>query len=817
MTTTRGGNSINGAGLQSIPAASRKMIQSLKEIVNCPEAEIYSVLKECNMDPNETVNRLLSQDPFHEVKSKREKKKETKDPTEPKPRGGRGSKVGSDHYFGQSGGSTQFCSYEHKKENGVNPYIGAASGITNNTSRLPPYASNPITTENKLMPAVTIDSDLVSPQLHGYQPAWSGTPGHVSMADIVKMGRPHGKVMNTVNSSQHVNHHHVQAPKSKLSHYDVHLSEYPVTKVSELDHETRVDTEQQSAPDDNWPIDDHIHVDKCPLVKEQTNASGLNADISIISINRNSLLPQSQADEVRLGDASIENISSTRIGSVCTSPRRIDEANVCNKSHFNNELCSDTGSYQPHMHNFENQEDVEADVHVSSMTTNMQHLSVEEDQELQLEVENSTVIIPDHLQAQAAECLHLSFGTFGSGISAAFSGPCTSREKHSLEGASVDVASVSSAGQSETRNLEYYENEPIRTTVGENLGHINCANAESYEPPSASEPTDAEPSTSSYDFGNHLNAAFAQNQSLSHMQNLNQFSSAMQPTYSNSQTNSLLASNARATRESDLSYSPFPMTRSMATKYGNASSSIGGATISIPDAGLPGNNLGTGPTLPQQHLSVHPYSQPTHPLGPFSNMVSYPFLAPQSYTYMPSAFQQQALASNGPYHQSLAAAAALLPQYKNNVSSVSSLPQSSVYGGFGNSTNQLSNFPMNPPPTAPGYDDIGGSYQYNDINHLISLQQNENSPLWLHRPGTRTMSAVPSNTYYSSTRQNQQAAGFRQTQQPSQDYRYQNHYHSQAAMAMERQHQHQNQNPRDSLVGSQGQSSRQSQQLWQNS
>ena len=52
-----GGSSTNG----SIPAASKKMVQSLKEIVNCPEAEIYAMLKECNMDPNEAVSRLLSQ------------------------------------------------------------------------------------------------------------------------------------------------------------------------------------------------------------------------------------------------------------------------------------------------------------------------------------------------------------------------------------------------------------------------------------------------------------------------------------------------------------------------------------------------------------------------------------------------------------------------------------------------------------------------------------------------------------------------------------------------------------------------------------
>lgn len=138
---------------------------------------------------------------------------------------------------------------------------------------------------------------------------------------------------------------------------------------------------------------------------------------------------------------------------------------------------------------------------------------------------------------------------------------------------------------------------------------------------------------------------------------------------------------------------------------------------------LPGANVGTGPALPQ-HLAVHPYSQPTLPLGHFANMISYPFM-PQSYPYMPSAFQQ-GFAGNSTYHQSLAA---MLPQYKNSVS-VSSLPQSAAVAsgyGFGNATNLPGgNFPLNT-PTAPagttlGYDDVLSS-QYKDTNHLMSLQQ----------------------------------------------------------------------------------------------
>ncbi|KAL1211997.1 GBF-interacting protein 1-like [Cardamine amara subsp. amara] len=68
-----------GSGARvSIPASTRKKIQSIKEITgeNYSEDEILAMLHECNMDLNETVQRLLLQDPFHEVKKKRDKRKE---------------------------------------------------------------------------------------------------------------------------------------------------------------------------------------------------------------------------------------------------------------------------------------------------------------------------------------------------------------------------------------------------------------------------------------------------------------------------------------------------------------------------------------------------------------------------------------------------------------------------------------------------------------------------------------------------------------------------------------------------------------------
>ncbi|KAA8541651.1 hypothetical protein F0562_022803 [Nyssa sinensis] len=70
------GSRIEG-GTQILSARVRKTIQSIKEIVgNHSDADIYVALKETNMDPNETTQKLLNQDPFHEVKRRRDKKKE---------------------------------------------------------------------------------------------------------------------------------------------------------------------------------------------------------------------------------------------------------------------------------------------------------------------------------------------------------------------------------------------------------------------------------------------------------------------------------------------------------------------------------------------------------------------------------------------------------------------------------------------------------------------------------------------------------------------------------------------------------------------
>ncbi|CAN1150275.1 GBF-interacting protein 1, partial [Linum perenne] len=869
-----GGKGSNG--ISAIPAGSRKVVQSLKEIVNCPEAEIYATLKECNMDPNEAVNRLLTQDPFREVKSKREKKKENKDTTDMRPRGAsnvthRGGRGASDRYG--RGGSSHFGSTEsggmhgkpaYRKENGAHAYAGSTSYASatagSQGGRRAPFTSDSVSAENKT-PAVSV-GDGVSASVQptfGFQSAWVGAPGQKSMADIVKMGRPQNKAVLPNHTANEWNE---WAPLPS--------SEHSAPKVPEMHNDAEASANQHAYSNNDWPSFEQPSVANVPSFKEAPSDPELYVNPSSLVDVENEHV-RSEIDDVQSDEDDLdETLDESQVGPPSVSTRHIQEDGTGGSSLFDNDLYENISSYQSHRQPFEHNEAEDS----SSVAANLQQLSLQNDDKVVSPEEDSpVVIIPNHLQVNAQDCSHLSFGSFASARNSGLSEPFASRPLEDNLDETAEPVEPPSAGHSDARDDDYYVDEHVRNTAEDDLVHRTNINAGNYESPSVPQPqvlkeeTEeavqgnqyAFASTPGYNYENtqHLDAAFNSQQPSSQMQNMAAFSSVMQA-YSNSLPSALLASNMPTGREPELPYSPFPATQSMPTKYGTSASSISGPSMSMPEAlrassistpqqqqqaqqSLGGaGGVATGPALPQ-HL-VHPYSQPTLPLGHYANMISYPYL-PQSYAYMPSAFQQ-AFAGNNTYHQSLAA---VLPQYKNSVSATS-LPQSAAVPpgyGFGNSTSiPAGNFPVNPSgapaSTTLSYDDMLSS-QYKDSSHLMSLQQNENSAMWLQGHGSRTMSAVPANSYYNfqgqqnqqQQQQQQQPSGFRQgqqQQQPSQQHfggalGYPNYYHSQAGISMDHHHQQQQQlqqqNARDGSLGNsqqgQGAKQNQQQQLWQNS
>ena len=52
-------------GRVSIPVGARRTVADIKEIAGGhTDEEVYAMLRECNMDPNETAQRLLLQGPL---------------------------------------------------------------------------------------------------------------------------------------------------------------------------------------------------------------------------------------------------------------------------------------------------------------------------------------------------------------------------------------------------------------------------------------------------------------------------------------------------------------------------------------------------------------------------------------------------------------------------------------------------------------------------------------------------------------------------------------------------------------------------------
>ncbi|KAJ6796522.1 Uncharacterized protein M6B38_218935 [Iris pallida] len=866
----------------SIPSGSKKMVQSIREIVNCSEMEIYSMLKECNMDPSEAVHRLLTQDTFHEVKSKKEKKKEPKDIPESRSRApnnnsNRGPRGGADR--GVRVNSTQISLNDygvahgklaHKKENGAHSVPPSSVVVSNasgsNLNRKSPKLCEVISMDNTTEATGTTGGLLPSQPSPGFQHNWSRAPGQLSMADIVKMGKPQGKPSSTPSVANdlfhplhdpiltNVLHHNTKWPSTMIPPSepdpDFLTSQGPVPQDDEISHELGTG---QHISHDGWSLADNMPAESGTDYPQTTSASSIYADPStsstLLADEVNSHLgshsAENQAIEGHVNGDSLLLTESTRAAPL--SDRVLEVDKFGHSSHLDDGMLSGIDSY----HTFEHHEVVDTDEEISSAAQNLQQLNLQKGElGVASAEENPAVIIPSHLQVTNADCSHLSFGSFGSGMSATFCGLPSQSLTSNLEVAQV-AEDAPSFDQSHSRTTEYYDNDQLESSLNENLGSRNSLSPRSYDMPPATQPDTVReesldaahriegnfPSVSDYGYSattQQTAAAYAYPESNAEMQNLSPFSSLMQP-YTNSLPSSLLAQTAQQPhRELDHPFSALLPTQSMPLKYSTTTSSINGPTISIPEGqsevystpqstlqAVPNSNIpgGGGPALPQ-HLPLHPYSQPTLPLGHFANMIGYPFL-PQSYTFLPSAAYQQAYPGNSPFHQSPAAGMKYtLPQYKSSVPGGTGLPQSPAlppgYGGLSNLTNSIpGSFSLNPTPasTTPSVDEAMSSL-YKEGSHYLPLQQNENSAMWLHGgAGSRAMSALPASTFYGfQGQQNQHNGGYRQVQQQASPYGpmgYMNFYQSQGGPTQER---HQ-QNPSEgNLSGSQGPTSHQ---LWQ--
>ncbi|KAG0461041.1 hypothetical protein HPP92_021338 [Vanilla planifolia] len=815
----------NGAAAASgIPAGARRMVQTIKEIVNLPDQEIYVTLKECGMDPSEAVQRLLSQDSFHEVKSKRDKKKEMKEPPDSRSRttkstSNRGVRSGSDRSPRRS--SILSTSNEsrgkvvQKKEDVLSSSILGTSYSGRRATVGRETASN-----ESLLPLTGIanGSSFQAQSPSSYQQGWTGIPGHVSMADIVKMGRPQGKLSgystNAGKNSSNVFHNQITSDATKLGPNSVN----PV-QPSVLNHESH------SWPDDHQLAEDVAYIPGTPRTMQVSDDSW--PSISQPNFGNDLAIADMSATATSYGDASKPLLVGDELQ---LHQAKVDEIPEIQQN-------AESESLQEGSPRSESLSEMENSLEISEVKTK---LSLQKDGLVAPSLEdNPAVIIPRHLQVTNADCSHLSFGSFSSGISTTFPGSSSSNQLNcNLE--VTDVADgFPSLHKSDARNSNYYDNGGLTSQINEDAVSRGAMSSMTYDMSTASVSEviqdDAKnrtreisynfPSLSGYGASSSTQQsaiAFAAPQASLQMQNLASLSTLMQ-SYTSSLQSSLLQPTLQPLRDLDLPFSPLLTTQSVSAKH-SAETSISGPAISMsevkpnafpnlePSQSSSGNNVPVGHSIPQQ-LPIHHYSQATLPLGPFANVISYPFLPP-SYTYLPSAAFPQPYTSNGPFHQSLAVApnAALkysLPQYKSNIS-VSSLAQpptiAAAYGNYVGSTTSGN--------TTLGLDEALSS-QYKEGMHYLHLQQqNESSPCGVNGGSSRTVSPFPHNAFYGVQGQNQ-LNSFRQAQQQPSAYGpmgYHNLYQDQLGSQSHEHHQSPGEANHD---GSHGNPSQSSHQMWQ--
>ncbi|XP_052155545.1 uncharacterized protein LOC127773501 isoform X2 [Oryza glaberrima] len=786
----------------AIPPASRKLVQGLKGILtDRSEAEIYATLLDCGMDPDVAVERLISQDPFHEVRRKRDKKKEIKAPQETRPRpfykpAFRGSKTGGDS-TGSGKGPTKKETELHSlpkssvsdsvKESNPTEKISAADHATINDSLI---------LSSGQADAKSTPLQPPSQVKHG----WGGMPGRPSMADIVKMGKPQAKPVRSVACNTGM----PTIGGSVISNATNHTSKDSQDLVLPSQVNSVATDRIPNGTNEVSPASNDSSIDVLPP------REGLEVPESVATVKPGSSTADVYKDAVEEdmdSDKNKEMSASNADGRTSSGPYPASSKEVHSEhtqiATHHNDLIVETEDSQSDGNAFENNRDSEGNM--SATDKQFEQLILHEEKKSKSSEDNPAVIIPDHLQVSNADCAHLTFGSFVSGT---LDAPVSLKTANGDE----EVAAVSdnhSIDQSDVRIHEYENKDTVAPAADEHVASSTKSDTENVDVAPVQQPElrtanliDV-PNNTMYNnlsTSDYATPSAVQPDSSTHiylqehrqLQNISPLSSFMQGNI----PNGLLPPALPPLRDFDPAFSLLLTNPPLATMvHGTTSSSMGNATTvstqpqEIVNPGASSNpqlnqsqpststSIASGPPLPQ-HLTLHPYAQATLPLG-YASMIGYPSLAP-SYTYLPPPAFQQPYMNSGLFHQAAAAVPNSsvkypLPQYKGNVS-LASLPQqasllSSYVGGFGAASSMPGNFALNqstPSATAaPGFDGTVPA-QYKEGNQFVSLQQSENAAMWMHGASSRTMPPLAANALYGYQGQQGHQGGLRQGQLPSQ-------------------------------------------------
>lgn len=191
--------------------------------------------------------------------------------------------------------------------------------------------SNGTTAENKgFSDGATEAAPSGVQQASGYQSAWAGAPGQVSMADIVKMGRPQNRTSYSQNASLHND------------------LRFPADHSSK-DYESGTSQAQHIPTNEEWPAMEKptaTHVQPEPYYAVDSEQHLEPSGITSVSVNQ---LPEAEVvQEVDEEDEYTENYGTDAAQSDSITNRKFLEDDSRGASLYENDLYKDMGSFQHH-------------------------------------------------------------------------------------------------------------------------------------------------------------------------------------------------------------------------------------------------------------------------------------------------------------------------------------------------------------------------------------------------------------------------------------------------------------------------------------
>ncbi|XP_021648944.2 GBF-interacting protein 1-like isoform X2 [Hevea brasiliensis] len=788
---------MSGGGVRvSIPSNVRKMIQNIKEITgNHSEEEIYAMLKDCSMDPNETAQKLLLQDPFHEVKKKRGRRKEHMNSRESgdarwKPgMQGRGSR----------GGRVNFSARHTSHDAGGGRNSGPArDGGTNQAAEKEDGTSLPAPQEKSRETSLSVSSAAVVANGATGEP--SGSNSEIDASDLPSGSgisqnevtsspiavSKFGSKMSPIDADKTLtiafgagDSHSEPLPSSSNSLVSVTLTSSSTVCFSSSDP-VLVPSNESWLPGTVGTIKREVGSHRAVVESDAVIPAEKSASESGIPFLQGKIPGKSQVGKGQLSESSQPSSASIHGGSSGSrpssnyssrsqqviGPQKVGSTKEWKPKPANPSVLQGSGTGPTGSSDVPN---IPVEPSIRSQPLSNVLDSEETTSKLQKKLEElhlpqrQHVIIPNHIHVPESERTKLSFGSFDAsfGVMASFvNGPESDK--------SSTPVSETSQGMEEAVEEQAVSNQDALPTAEEGA-YPDHPESPSHAPENLT--GDGDVSSSAMP---EYNESKPETALLSRGQ---QYSVVQQPF----DPASYYAQFYRSSADSDGRVSPFP-SAAVAAKYNGNVALLPPHTSQSPQEG--GNSLvlsTAGPTpqvtqaagLMQSSIAVTQQPLPVFrpPTGlhmphyppnyiPYGHYFS-PFYVPPPGIHQflgNGAFPQQPQA--GSIYPAPPAAAAMgvkysLPQYKpgTNTGNSTHIGMASGYGPYGSSQAGYSPSSAGTGGNSTTNEDLGAS-QFKESNVYITGQQSEGSAVWIAAPG-RDISSLPASSFYSLPPQGQ--------------------------------------------------------------